>query len=130
MMIIVLKFETCMKDIKKVMNVKPLFWNLERLKLRDNKKRYFFSYPALTSLTENRVIQRTSLKDRFKSSAAISRETTSMNISTPSENCMWVTRTTSKIGFFVRNPQNKLLVSAKNNIMEIRVCRQTCYLVP
>ena len=27
-----------MKDIKKVINGKLLFWNLERLKLKDNKR--------------------------------------------------------------------------------------------
>ena len=67
--------------------------------------------PRKTSVREDRVIQRTSLKGRFKSSAAISREmndSTGMNVSRQT-----ASRRLQEIGLFARSPQKKPLVRAK-----------------
>ena len=68
--------------------------------------------PRKTSLREDRITQRMSLKDRFKSCTEIKRvmnSTSCVNVSRQT-----VSRRLQEIGLFNRTPRKKPLVSSKN----------------
>ena len=72
--------------------------------------------PCKTSAREDRIMQRTSLKDRFKSCTEIKRvmnSTSCVNVSRQT-----VSRRLQEIGLFNRTPRKKPLVCSKNKRLE------------
>jgi len=70
--------------------------------------------PRKTSSRQDRIIQRTGLKDRFASAASISREMKAENNMDVSR--FTISRRLNEIGLYARRPQKKPLISAKNKL--------------
>ena len=75
-----------------------------------------------TSERQNRVIQRTGLKDRFVSAGSISRDMKAENNMDVSR--FTISRRLNERGLYARRPQKKPLMSAKNKVARLKFAQE------